>query len=116
MEVIDKNYKRDEGWQFLFSMKINEYFVFPDEKTGFDPRSVDLMDPANYALVSPHLFRVQNLSSKDYYFRHHLETTVENTKALKDVTWKRINTLEKLKNIVKVRVNHIGQIVAVGEY
>lgn len=116
VEVIDKNYKRDEGWQFLFSMKINEYFVFPDEKTGFDPRSVDLMDPANYALVSPHLFRVQNLSSKDYYFRHHLETTVENTKALKDVTWKRINTLEKLKNIVKVRVNHIGQIVAVGEY
>ena len=116
VEVIDKNYKCDEGWRFLFSMKINEYFVFPDEKTGFDPRSVDLMDPANYALVSPHLFRVQKLSSKYYVFRHHLETTVEDTKALKDVTWKRINTLEKLKNIVKVRVNHIGQIVAVGEY
>ncbi|CCY16462.1 putative uncharacterized protein [Prevotella sp. CAG:755] len=116
VEVIDKNYKCEEGWTFLFSMKINEYFVFPDAASGFDPREIDLTDPANYALISPHLFRVQKLSSKDYYFRHHLETTVNDVKQLRDITWKRISSLQDLAGTVKVRVNHIGQIVAVGEY
>ena len=116
VEVIDKNYKSEEGWAFLFSMKRNEYFVFPDASTGFDPREVDLIDPVNYALISPHLFRVQNLSSKDYYFRHHLETTEDNVKQLRDITWKRIRNLSELEGVVKVRVNHIGQIVGVGEY
>ena len=27
--VIDKNYNQGIGWQFLFTMKQNEYFVFP---------------------------------------------------------------------------------------
>ena len=35
---------------------------------------------------------------------------------LKEITWKRILTPNKLEGIVKVRVNHIGQIVSVGEY
>ena len=116
VEVIDKNYKSEEGWTFLFSMKINEYFVFPDATSGFDPREIDLTDPANYALISPHLFRVQKLSSKYYVFRHHLETTVNDVKQLRDITWKRITSLQDLVGTVKVRVNHIGQIVAVGEY
>ena len=29
LPVIDKTYKASEGWQFLFTMKKNEYFVFP---------------------------------------------------------------------------------------
>ncbi|MCS3265446.1 hypothetical protein NXX78_02100 [Bacteroides fragilis] len=32
LPIIDKDYKTTEGWQFLFSMKQNEYFVFPNEK------------------------------------------------------------------------------------
>lgn len=74
------------------------------------------MDEANFNLVSPHLFRVQKFSTKDYFFRHHLETNVETSKELKDITWKRITCLNDLKGFVKVRVNHIGKIVAVGEY
>ena len=75
------------------------------------------MDPKNYAVVSENMFRVQKMSSKDYSFRHHLETSVED-KSLKtkDVVWKRITAIDKLKGVVKVRVNHIGQIVHVGEY
>ena len=113
--IIDKDYNASEGWQFLFSMKENEYFVFPNEKTGFNPKEIDLLDAENYELISPHLFRVQKSSLKDYWFRHHLETTIEDTSStLKGVTWMRCSKLPGL--MVKVRVNHIGQIVSVGEY
>ena len=74
------------------------------------------MDSNNYKEISGNLFRVQKLSAKDYVFRHHLETLVEDTKELQEVTWKRVTAISKLSGIVKVRVNHIGQIVAVGEY
>ncbi len=114
--VVDKNYHSDLGWTFLFSMKINEMFVFPDKNTGFNPKDIDLLDPANSSLISPHLFRVQKLSSKDYYFRHHLETTIGDDNSLRDITWKRIKTIQLMADAVKVRINHIGKIVAVGEY
>lgn len=116
MPVIDKTYKYDEGWRFWFTMKQNEYFVFPNAETGFDPNEIDLMNPANYSLISPNLFRVQKFSTKDYCFRHHLETTVENNNTLMDITWKRLRSTEGLNGLAKVRVNHIGQIVQVGEY
>lgn len=116
LPVIERNYNKELGWQFLFTMKQNEYFVFPNEKTGFNPNETDLLDPKNYAEISRNLFRVQKLSSKYYVFRHHLETTVEEKKELLGEKWKRITAINKLNNIVKVRVNHIGQIVAVGEY
>ncbi|WP_279135821.1 type II CRISPR RNA-guided endonuclease Cas9 [Parabacteroides johnsonii] len=114
--IIDKDYKKSEGWQFLFSMKQNEYFVFPNEKTGFNPKEVDLLDPDNYAMISPNLFRVQKISTKNYMFRHHLETTVIDNKSLRKIAWELIQAPNKLVDIVKVRINHIGQIVSVGEY
>lgn len=114
--VVDHEYNRDLGWTFLFSMKRNEYFVFPNPKTGFDPNEIDLMVPENYHLISPNLFRVQKLAISDYFFRHHLETTVEDVNVLRGITWKRITSANYLKGIVKVRINHLGEIVAVGEY
>ena len=116
LSIIDKTYKQEEGWQFLFTMKQNEYFVFPNEKTGFNPKEIDLMNPDNYALISPNLFRVQAITSKDYMFRNHLETMVEKKNELQNITWKRLKSLPFLNKVVKVRVNHIGQIVSVGEY
>lgn len=116
LPIVDKNYKSEEGWKFLFSMKQNEYFVFPNEKTGFIPSEIDLMDIKNYPLISPNLYRVQKFSSLFYIFRHHLETNVEEPNELKDTTWKRINSVKNLNGVIKVRVNHLGTIVAVGEY
>lgn len=124
LPIIDKDFRKDEGWEFLFSMKQNEYFVFPNDKTGFNPKEIDLMNPDNYALISPNLFRVQKFSKviygnsavRDYVFRNHLETAINDNKALKDVTFKSIKSLPAFNNIVKVRINHIGQIVSVGEY
>lgn len=116
LPAVGKNYKCDEGWEFLYSMKQNECFVFPNPQTGFDPKEVDLMDPDNYALISPNLFRVQAISTKDYLFRHHLETNVAKVKELHGITWKRINSLSNMHTIVKVRLDHLGRIVQVGEY
>lgn len=116
LPVIDKQYRQADGWQFLFSLKQNEYFVFPNPATGFNPLEVDLLDPNNSARISPNLYRVQKLSKGDYYFRHHLETTVDETKELKGLTWKNLKSPNRLKGIVKVRLNHLGKIVDVGEY
>lgn len=116
LPIIDKEYNCSEGWQFLFTMKQNEYFVFPNPATGFLPQEVDLLDPRNAEMISPNIYRVQKFSSKDYFFRHHLETILVDTKSLVDVTWKRITNLKKLEGIVKVRVDHLGRIVQVGEY
>ena len=122
--VVDKDYNASNGWKFLFSMKQNEYFVFPDESTGFSPNDIDLKDSTYVTNISRNLYRVQKLSKveygnsavRDYVFRHHLETNVAEVKALKDIAYKSIKSLPSLKGIVKVRINHIGQIVAIGEY
>ncbi|WP_036604074.1 type II CRISPR RNA-guided endonuclease Cas9 [Olivibacter sitiensis] len=114
--VIDRQFNQGLGWQFLFTMKQNEYFVFPNEKAGFDPKEIDLLDPQNKRLISPNLFRVQKIASKNYFFRHHLETTVEEKKELKDIVYKPQLGLNAVKDIFKVRINHLGDIISVGEY
>ena len=113
LPIIDKEYKKEEDWQFLFTMKQNEYFVFPSD--GFNPKKIDLLNPKNASLISPHLFRVQKIATKDYFFRHHLETTVEDKRRLKGISFKRLG-LSGIEEIVKVRINHLGKIVHVGEY
>jgi CRISPR-associated endonuclease Csn1 len=114
LPIIDKTYNHDLGWQFLFTMKQNEYFVFPSD--NFDPAEIDLSNPDNKTLISPHLYRIQKIAAKDYVFRHHLETTVEEKKELQNVAYIRLQSLSLLEKIVKVRINHIGQIIRVGEY
>lgn len=127
--IIDKEYKKEEGWNFMFSMKDNELFVFPryDEhgNTLFNPFDYDedwFKNPENYAIISPNLFRVQSKSKvmygkniiRDYIFRHHLETQVKSK--IVGITYQQFKTLSFAEKIRKVRVNHIGQIVSVGEY
>jgi CRISPR-associated endonuclease Csn1 len=104
-------------------MKQNEYFIFPNEQTGFNPNEIDLLDKKNYRLISPNLFRVQKFSKviygnsavRDYVFRHHLETNVEEKKELNGIAYKQLKSLGFAEGIVKVRINHIGELVKVGE-
>ncbi len=112
--IINKN---KEGLEFLFTMKQNEYFVFPSD--NFNPQEIDLLNPDNTSLISPHLFRVQKfgeISTSGIWFRHHLETNVDTTKELKNTTFKVVQSTKNLKGIIKVRINHLGQIVKVGAY
>ena len=113
----------------MFSMKDNELFVFPryDEQgnTTFNPLDYDenwFKNPDNYAKISPNLFRVQSKSKvmygnnvvRDYIFRHHLESQVSSK--INGLTYQQFKTLSFAEKILKVRVNHIGQIVSIGEY
>lgn len=113
LPIIDKRFNHELGWQFLFTMKQNEMFIFRSE--DFNPNENDLIDTKNNKKISQHLFRVQKFTNRDYFFRHHLETNVDNIKATKDKLWKRVG-LNGINNILKVRINHLGQIVQVGEY
>ncbi len=113
LSVIDKVYNQHLGWEFLFTMKQNEYFVFPS--ADFDPAEINLLDPDNRKLISPNLFRVQKIATKNYFFRHHLETDVQERALLKGITYKPQLGLSGIIGIIKVRINHIGQIIQVGE-
>lgn len=121
LPVVDKLFNKELDWQFLFTMKQNECFVFPNN--DFDPKDIDLLNPANAKIINPNLFRVQTLSIvkygnstvRDFKFRHHLETSVEDKKELKDIAYRQIKSLSPLETIVKVRLNHLGQIVKIGE-
>ncbi len=117
--VVDTDFNSSLGWKFLFSMKQNEYFIFPDVEHGFDPKDIDLYDPKNKAEISKRLYRVQKMSKTDnnriYYFRHHLETSVEDNNSLIGLAFKRISSLTPLEGIIKVRVNHLGDILPAKE-
>ncbi|MBT7992749.1 hypothetical protein HN569_02815 [bacterium] len=112
--IIQKNHPL--GYEFLFTLKQNEMFVFPSD--DFNPSEINLKDEQKRNLISNHLFRVQKLSgtSIDYWFRHHLETTLNNDIKLKNKTYIIIASLKNLGGVIKVRLNHLGKIVAVGEY
>lgn len=115
LPIVDKSLNQAEGWEFLFSMKQNEYFVFPNNETGFSPDEIDLMEEKNFQLISPNLYRVQKFTVKDYFFRNHLETTVEDKPELKGISFKRIGLIG-LKGVVKVRIDHLGKIIQTDEY
>lgn len=120
--VVDRNYNTEKGYRLLFTLKQNEMFLFPNE--DFIPNEIDLLDERNLPAISKNLFRVQKISKvgygnsfvRDFVFRHHLETTVEERKELRNITYVQLKSLEGLRNIVKVRLNHLGKIVHVGEY
>ncbi len=124
LSIIDYDYKRSEGYEFLFTMKQNEIFVFPNEKSDFDPTQIDLLDPKNYKVIVPNMFRVQKFSVvyygesavRDYVFRHIYETTIEDFKELRNTTYIQLKNNQALDGIVKIRINHLGKIVQVGEY
>ena len=131
LPVIDKSYNAHLGWQFLFTMKQNEMFVFPNPEMGFNPNEIDLENPSNFRVISPNLYRVRKIATKQYNFLHHLETSVtrdiktngvqkrieiEKIPDLRKLCWRRIQSPNGLKGIVKIRINHVGQIVKVGEY
>ena len=114
LPIIDKLYNSHLGWLFKFTMKQNEMFIFPSDQ--FDPTEINLTDHKNASLISKHLFRVQKIATKNYMFRHHLETELLDLKETRGMTWESIRSTEPLRQLIKVRLGHIGEIVQIGEY
>ncbi len=114
LPIVDQNHNKHLGWKFLFTMKQNEMFIFPSN--DFNPNEIDLLDRENQTIISKHLFRVQKFSEKDYWFRHHLESKILDLKELNEITFIRKRNPKSISNIIKVRTNHLGEIIAIGEY
>lgn len=120
LPVVDKTYNSELGWKFQFTMKQNEMFVFPND--DFDVNEIDLMDEKNSALISKHLFRIQKIATTNYMFTHHLETQatnsddLKNKKSLSGLKYNSIRSTAHLNQLIKLRINHIGKIVQIGEY
>ena len=102
-----------ENYYISFYFKRSLFVLY---KQYFSFCRIYLLDPDNYSAISPNLFRVQKMATGNYYFRHHLDPSVEIELKLKNITWKCITNPNNLEGIVKVRVDHIGNIVSIGEY
>ncbi|KPE52491.1 type II CRISPR RNA-guided endonuclease Cas9 [Chryseobacterium indologenes] len=120
--IINRNHN-DELGEFYFSMQINDLFVF-DLKHSENPQEeneINFFDVENRKQISDKLFRVQKMSKKSNGqfvsdFRHHLETSViRNDMILKNITWISISKNSDLERLTKIRVNHLGEIIKVGE-
>lgn len=106
-------------WKFKFSMQQNEMFILGMNEELYQ----DAMRNNDYALLSKYLYRVQKLAKGDYFFRHHLETTVDDkyngernaelsTQMGKLIRIKSLSAFEK-NNPHKVHVSVIGKITEI---
>jgi CRISPR-associated endonuclease Csn1 len=114
LPVIQPN--SSNGYPLVFTLKQNDTFVFNNTEEISQALSTYEKD---YKTISRYLFRVQKISSKYYVFNHHLQTMavdgdmLKNQKALHGITHKLTQSVNQLKDLVKVRVNHLGEIVEI---
>jgi CRISPR-associated endonuclease Csn1 len=128
--IINRNDDPDLG-TFHFSLQINDLFVFDLKhlERPHEENELNFYESKNRKLISDKLFRLQKMTLKGsgqfvVTFRHHLETQVLrkdrdgksiDEKGLKEVAWIEIASRKDLKRLTKIRVNHLGDIVKVGE-
>lgn len=99
-----------DGWNFEESIQQNEMFILG---MGTDDLQAALAEE-NYRLLSNYLYRVQKIGSKDYTFRHHLETQVDDGKMARDTRkFYRVQSLSALLNLnpKKVWVDNLGRLI-----
>ena len=68
----------------------------------------------NYSLLNQHLYRVQKISSSDYYFRHHLETKLDDSASAIEIgKYKRIRSFKasQQQNPHKVKISLLGKLI-----
>lgn len=62
-----------DDWQFVVSLQANEMFILGMEEGDFEMA----MQNKDYQLLNKYLYRVQKIRGKEYTFRYHVETTVD---------------------------------------
>ena len=97
-------------WIFVDSLQQDEMVVI-----GLSDKELQrALEVQDYHKLSEHLYRVQKISSRDYWFRYHLETSVADDKNTSGSIPKfhRIQSLKvyEEKNVRKVRVDLLGRI------
>jgi CRISPR-associated endonuclease Csn1 len=108
-----------KDWDFITSLQQNEFFCLGIDLDEFQ----DLMNQNNYKKISDNLYRVQKLSLKssgafDIYFRHHLETRVDDAKMGGEMISKKIGRVVVIQSMssffekkpIKVAIDNSGNI------
>ena len=97
-------------WVFVDSLQQDEMVVIGLS----DEELQQALEVQDYRKLSEHLYRVQKMSSRDYWFRYHLETSVADNKnsSGRIPQFYRIAGLKAYeeKNIRRVRVDLLGRI------
>ncbi|MBX2909678.1 MAG: type II CRISPR RNA-guided endonuclease Cas9 [Chitinophagales bacterium] len=106
-----------DNLKIKFSLQQNEMFILGLSQEEFD----EAVKQNDKVLLSKYLYLVWSISDNDYWFRHHLETKNSELKKIDGAKeGKRFYRLSLKglmeKNPVKVRTNHLGDIIGVGEY
>ena len=76
LSIINKNHEK--SWEFLFSMKQNEFFIFPSD--GFNPKEIDF----------------NNLESQIHIAKRNLKVNIKNTTDILKVYGVKIKEIEEL--------------------
>lgn len=108
-----------DDWQFITSLQVNEMFIL-----GMDDVDYNIaIEQGNYQKLHQYLYRVQIISTKDYCFRFHTETSVDDKYegTRNPAISRQMNKLKRTKSIGsfwelnphKVRINILGEITAV---
>ena len=108
-----------DDWQFVVSMQQNEMFVLGMDDADFNAA----MEQKDYRTLNKYLYRVQKIATKNYYFRYHTETSVDDkyNGEKNEMLSKQMNKLINIRSFDsffsqhphKVRVNLLGEISAV---
>lgn len=108
----------DAQWQFIQSMQQNEMFIMGINEDDYQ----EAIQAKDYITISKHLYRVQKLSKKEYVFRHHLETKVDdkyngNKDQMKSKQMGKLIVIQsfdswKNRNPHKVRITQLGKIIS----
>lgn len=114
-DLILENLPKD-GLEYVTSMQQNEMFIF-----GFSIEDLKIhIDKNNYQLLNQKLYRVQKIATKNYYFRLHTETKVDDKYNGKkdEMLSKRLGNViivQSLTNMtgIKVNVDRLGIITLI---
>ena len=121
-EVMEQVLQRGDVPESVLSLLPPSDWVFvdslqPDEMVIIGLSDEELqraLEVQGYRKLSEHLYRVQKVSSRDYWFRYHLETSVADDKNTSGRIPKfhRVRSLSdyEKRNIRKVRVDLLGRI------
>ena len=93
-------------------MQQNEMFILGMEEELYQ----DAMQKNDYATLSRYLYRVQKMTKGDYFFRHHLETAVDdNSGTAKEMGKMKRLSLKSLfeNNPHKVHISITGKITEI---
>lgn len=98
------------GWKHLIDMQRNEMFILGMSEEEYRD-AVNSNDTKN---LTRNLYRVQKLTSGDYFFRHHSATSVEEgDRKLKMKAYYRVTSFKTFQSLNphKVRVSLLGEII-----